>query len=210
MRIKKPKKQSGRYLPLEDIEKIDSAFLDEIERVKKRLTGVSDKDLINTFYNVLMTAYSAEIEMQTFAREVDYDVKFAQISERRRNLKPWRRCWLWRLLFRPLTNRAQDIIEERAELDADIEHTAAEKQIEDDRGNLPQVGKSLSKREIKRAMRKKLNEAIKTADNAPVQEAFEEPKADPAQEPSQVQLNLADLPRPRPPRSCRRPPTPKQ
>ena len=88
MRIKKPKKQNERYIPLEDIEKIDNAFLDEIERVKRRLTGVADKDLINTFYAVIKNAYSAEIEMQTYVREVDYDIKFAKISERRRNLKP--------------------------------------------------------------------------------------------------------------------------
>lgn len=36
MRIKKPKKQNERYIPLEDIEKIDNAFLDEIERVNRR------------------------------------------------------------------------------------------------------------------------------------------------------------------------------
>ncbi len=210
MRIKKPKKQNERYIPLEDIEKIDNAFLDEIERVKRRLTGVADKDLINTFYAVIKNAYSAEIEMQTYVREVDYDIKFAKISERRRNLKPWRRCWLWRLLFRPLTNRAQDIIEEREELNADIRHTSEERQIEDDRRNMSTDGLKLSKREIKRVMRDKLNEAIKTADNALVQEAFEEPKAESEQEPPQVQLSLTDLPRPRPPRSCRRPPTPKQ
>ncbi len=207
MRDKKRNKRNERYIPLEDIEKIDSAFLDEIERIKRRLTGVSDKDLIDTFYTVIKSAYSAEIEMQTYVREVDYDIKFAKIKERRRNLKPWRRCWLWRLLFRPLTNRAQDIIEEREELNADIRHTSEERQIEDDRRNMSTDGLKLSKRELKRAMRDKLNEAIKTADNAPVQEAFEEPKAELVQEPSQIQLSLTDLPRPRTPRSCRRPPT---
>lgn len=203
MRDKRRNKRNERYIPLEDIEKIDNAFLDEIERVKRRLTGVGDKDLIDTFYTVIKSAYSAEIEMQTFAREVDYDIKVAKIKERRRNLKPWRRCWLWRLLFSPLTNRAQDIIEERAEVEADIIHTAEERAIEEER-------KKLSKRDLTLEMREKLNEAIKTADNAPVQEAFEEPKTEPVQEPSQIQLNLSDLPRPRPPRSCRRPPTPKQ
>lgn len=203
-----------QFIPIEDIEKIDTVFLDEIERVKTRVNGVSDKELINTFYNVLMKAYSAEIDLQTCKREVDYDIKFAEIKARRHALKPWRRCWLWRLLlFFPLTNRAQDINEERAELDADISHTAAEKAIEDDRKKLPQKeSKKLSKRKLKREMKKKLKAVIERADKADVQETFKEPatatplqeSAEPAQEPRQEQIPLTQIRRARPPRGCRK------
>ena len=137
MRNKDKGKRRGRYIPLAEIEKINSAFLDEMERVKTRLCNVKDEAIITAFHEVLLGAYSAAIELRTLECEVEYDIKFAEIKERRNNLKPWRRCWLWRLLFRPLTNRAQDIIEERAELDADIIHTAEEKEIDDERKKLP-------------------------------------------------------------------------
>lgn len=221
---KKRNKRQGKYIPLEDIEKIDTAYLDEIERIKKRLTGVSDKDLINTFYSTLLNSYSSAIDMQGLVREVDYDIKLAEIEERKHNEKPFRRCWLWRLLFRPLTNRAQDIIEERAELNADVVHTQAEKAIEDDRKNLPtsqdeQVGKP-SKRKLKRAMRNKLKAVIRAADETATSEAFNEPSEpqpqaqvqEPEKEPEQKQMQLDELPKPlenvrraRPPRACRKP-----
>lgn len=220
MRIKKRNKRGERYLPLEDIKKIDDDFLTEIESVKRRLGSVKDIDIIKAFQEVLLSAYNAAIEVKTLEREVDYDIKFAQIEARKDEIKPWRRCWLWRLLFRPLTNRAQDIIEKRAELDADIAHTALENEIDNDRKKLPPEDeeKKPSKRELKRLMRDKLKKVIETADNADVQEVLDEPK--PAQEPQQDkgqlpgQMTLDDvqkLPvqpgtrRPRPPRSCRKP-----
>ncbi|MDE6868977.1 MAG: hypothetical protein K2J83_07560, partial [Clostridia bacterium] len=178
MRIKKPGKQKGRYLPLTEIEKINTAFLDELERVKMRLGYVKDPSSINSFYDVLMNAYNAVIDLKTLEREVDYDIKLAEIEQRRRNLKPWRRCCLWRLIFQPLTNRAQDIIEARAELEADIQHTSEEKEIEDERNkNLPTDDKKLSKRKLKREMRAELKKIIKRADKADLNEAFEEPLA---------------------------------
>lgn len=220
---KKRNKQQGKYIPLTDIEKIDIAYLDEIERVKKRLAGVSDKDLINTFYATLLNSYNSAIDMQTLEREVDYDIKLAEIEERKHNEKPFRRCWLWKLLFRPLTNRAQDIIEERAELNADVVHTQAEKAIEDDRKQLPkqdgQAGATF-KRKLKRAMRNKLKAVIRAADETATSEAFNEPPEpqpqaqvqEPEKEPEQKQMQLDELPKPlenvrraRPPRACRKP-----
>lgn len=212
MRIKKQKKRQGRYIPLEDIKEIDDKYLMEMERVKTRLGYVKDIAIIQTFHSVLLSAYNAEIEIVAREREVDYDIKIAEINERRHNRKPFRRCWLWRLLFQPLTNRAQDIIEARAELDADIDHTAAENAIEDDRKKLPSdTGEKLSKRELKRRMKDKLDEVIKEADTADMNEAFNEPSAiQTEQKPPQEQLRLDKLPltnvrRARPPRSCRRP-----
>jgi len=227
MRIKKRNKHSERYLPLDDIKKIDDEFLSEMENVKRRLSNVKDLDIIKAFQQVLLSAYNAAIEVKTLEREVDYEIKFAQIKARRQEIKPWRRGWWWRLIFQPLTNRAQDIIEERAELDADLAHTAAEKEIDNDRKQLqPEDDEEKpSKRKLKRAMRDKLKKVIETADNADVNEVLNDPKppVSDVQEPPQGagqlpgQIMLDDVQkltqaqpgtrRPRPPRSCRKPPT---
>lgn len=227
MRIKKRNKRGERYLPLDDIKKIDDEFLSEMENVKRRLSNVKDLDIIKAFQQVLLSAYNAAIELKMLESEVDYEIRLAQIEARRQEIKPWRRGWWWRLIFQPLTNRAQDIIEERAELDADLAHTAAEKEIDNDRKQLqPEDDEEKpSKRKLKRAMRDKLKKVIETADNADVNEVLNEPKhlASDVQEPPQGagqlpgQIMLDDVQkltqaqpgtrRPRPPRSCRKPPT---
>ncbi len=194
-------KVSELYILNEDIEKLHERYEQLFKQVKTSLNLSVTQ--IEKECEILSLKYDFEIKELSKLRKVDYDKEQAKIKAREAEQRPWRRCWLWRLLFSPLTNRAQDIIEERAEVEADIIHTAEERAIEEER-------KKLSKRDLTLEMREKLNEAIKIADNAPVQEAFEEPKTEPVQEPSQIQLNLSDLPRPRPPRSCRRPPTPKQ
>lgn len=227
MRIKKRNKRGERYLPLDDIKKIDDEFLSEMENVKRRLSNVKDLDIIKAFQQVLLSAYNAAIELKMLESEVDYEIRLAQIKARRQEVKPLRRGWWWRLIFQPLTNRAQDIIEERAELDADIRHTALENEIDNDRKQLqPEEDEEKpSKRKLKRAMRDKLKKVIETADNADVNEVLNEPKhlASDVQEPPQgagqlpgqimldgVQKLTQAQPgtrRPRPPRSCRKPPT---
>lgn len=221
MRIKKKKKLSARYLPLDDIKQIDNDFLSELESVKNRLGFIKDEAVIKAFHEVLLSAYKAAIEIRTLEREVDYDIKFAEIEERRRALKPWRRCWLWRLLFQPLTNRAQDIIEERAELDADKIHKEAEKKLVSDRKELlSDRFEKLSERELKRLLRDELKATIERADNMTTNEAFYETPETPLDVPSEqnnadtvAPVNDVDnvqaqpARRPRPPRSCRRPAT---
>lgn len=227
MRIKKRNKRGERYLPLDDIKKIDDEFLSEMENVKRRLSNVKDLDIIKAFQQVLLSAYNAAIGLKMLESEVDYEIRLAQIKARRQEVKPLRRGWWWRLIFQPLTNRAQDIIEERAELDADIRHTALENEIDNDRKQLqPEDDEEKpSKRKLKRAMRDKLKKVIETADNADVNEVLNEPKppASDVQEPPQGagqlpgQIMLDDVQkltqaqpgtrRPRPPRSCRKPPT---
>lgn len=222
MLFKKKDKRKKLYIPLEDIKQINDDFLTEMERVKARLSNVQDKQIIEAFHEVLLTAYNAAIEIKMLECEVDYDIKRADIEARRRELKPWRRWWIWKLLFQPLTNRAQDIIEERAEVDADIIHTAAEEKTAKEREKLSDIEKKL----IKSAALEKLKKAIKEADSADMKEAFNEPSEpvqantdEPAQEPPQDkgqlpgQITLEDvqkLPpaavhRARPPRSCRKP-----
>lgn len=214
MSIKKLKKGQGRYLPLSDIEKINVVYLDEIDNVKTRLTGVDDKELINSFYNVLMNSYNATIDLKTLEREVDYDVKFAKIKERERNIKPWRRGWWWRLLlFFPLTNRAQDIIEERAALEANIEQTAEEQEIENDRKKLPSNDSETkqSKRKLKCKMRDNLKAIIRKADKSDLNEVLNERNTSPEQpesatsEPKATPVPQTQWTRPpRPPRNCRK------
>lgn len=175
-RIKRKSKQTARYVPLDDIKTIDDAFLNEINNVRMKLSGCDDEKLINAFNEVLVNGYKAAIELKAIEREVDYDIKFAEIEARATELRPWRRCWLWRLLFRPLTNRAQDIIEERAELNADKEHGAAEKAIEDERKKLSQDSvKIKSKRKLRRELKKQIKAVIKKADETPTNEVFDEP-----------------------------------
>ena len=172
----KKDKSIKRYIPLEDVKKINTAFLDELEKEKARLDYVNSKELSDSFHDVLLGAYNGTIEMMTLERKVEFEIKRAEIEERRRNLKPWRRSWLWRLLFQPVTNRAQDIIEERAELDADVVHTAAEKLIDADEEKFEQENPEIySTMKIKAQAKKNLEEAIKAADESDVAEAIEEP-----------------------------------
>lgn len=173
----KIKKKAKSYLPLEDLKKINSDYLDELENVKKRLNFVRDKEISEAFQKVILSSYSGEIELRTCEREVDYEIRKAEIEERWRVLKPFRRGWWWRLLLRPLTNRAQDIIEERAQIDADIIHSAAEKQIDEDYKKLNQDDEQ---KPTKRDLRQKLKAAIEAADNADVRQAFDEPADVPA------------------------------
>ncbi|MDE5943802.1 MAG: hypothetical protein K2H30_06325 [Clostridia bacterium] len=224
----KPKRKQPLYAFNEDIEKLHERYEQLFKQVKSSLNLSANQ--IEKECETLSRKYDFELEELSKMREVDYDIKLAEIEQRKRNLKPWRRCWLWRLIFQPLTNRAQDIIEARAELESDIQHTSEEKEIEDERNkNLPTDDKKLSKRKLKREMRAELKKIIKRADKADLNEAFEEPLAKQdetgnaehkpivtstpqgkGQLPGQLTLDdvqtmpTAQARRPRPPRSCRK------
>lgn len=183
MKANKEKTIKKRYLPLEDIRQINSEFLDEMERVKVRLDVVKDLNIITAFQEVLLTAYKSAIEIRAKERVVDYEIKISEIKARRSTLHPLRRGWWWRLLFRPLTNRAQDIIDSRARLNADIAHTAAEAAIKSER-----EAQAKSKTETEQTEPKQI-------------EQVQEPALE------REQIVLTDLPRPRAPTGCRRPRT---
>ena len=170
-RKKRIEKRNVLYIPLDDIKAIDKEFLDEMETVKTRLRAVGDAEIIKAFHATLLAVYNGVLEIKNYECEVDYDIKLAKIEARASERKPWRRCWLWRLLFRPTTNRAQDIIEERAELEADIDHTAEEKKLAGERKEFVEANKPLTKRELKRM----LKEAIRKADSTETNKGFEEP-----------------------------------
>lgn len=215
----KQKRKQALFAFNEDIEKLHTRYEELFKQVKNSV-NLSEKQIENEC-ETLSRKYDFELELLSKTREVDYNIKLAEIKAKEAEQTPWRRGWWWRLIFRPLTNRAQDIIEERAALDAAVVHKREEKAIEDKRKELSDGSdKKLSKRKLKRIMRDKLQEIIKKADDADVREAFSEPavqeNADAgAQEntrqlPGQMQLRLDELPnvqtrRPRPPHSCRKP-----
>ena len=68
----KIKKEAKSYLPLEDLKKINSDYLDELENVKKRLNFVRDKEISEAFQKVILFSFSGAIELRTRAREIDY------------------------------------------------------------------------------------------------------------------------------------------
>lgn len=187
MSIKKQNKNDALYIPLDEIKKLNDEFLTELESVKRRLSVIKDPAIITEVHDVLLKAYKAAIDIKARESEVDYEIKRAAIEARASELKPVRHNWAWRFLFRPLTNRAQDIIEERAALDADIIHGEAEKAIDDDyKKHFPDTDEKLFKRELMRKMREKLKETIEKADATDTNEAFYNEPAEPPAAPSDV------------------------
>ena len=222
MQAEKERTAKPLYALNEDIEKLHARYEELFKQVRNSL-NLSEKQ-IELEEETLSRKYKFELEEQSKARKLEYDKQQAEIEARAKEQTPWRRGWWWRLIFRPVTNRAQDIIEERAKLEAEIEQTAEEKEIENKRKNLPADADEPSKGKLKRQMRSeakaKLKETIRQADNADVLEAFEEPQNTGTPETEQKQsngrlhgqLSIDDMQpvqtvparRPRPPRSCRR------
>lgn len=120
---------SDLYLFNEDIEQLNARYAQLFKEVKSSL-DLSEKQ-IEKECNVLSAKYDFEIKELSKMRELDYDETQAQIAAKRKEQKPWRRSWLWRLLLRPTTNRAQDIIESHAALEADARFNAEEKQLDE-------------------------------------------------------------------------------
>ena len=118
----------------EDIEKLHKRYEELFKQVKNSLNLSADQ--IEKECATLSRKYDFELEELSQMRKVDYDKRQAEINARAAEETPWRRGWWWRLIFQPLTNRAQNIIEKRAELNADITHSAKEKEIENDRKKL--------------------------------------------------------------------------
>ncbi len=137
---KEPKQKQPLYALSEDIEKLHKRYEELFKQVKNSLNLSSDQ--IEKECATLSRKYDFELEELSKMRKVDYDKRQAEINVRAAEETPWRRGWWWRLIFQPLTNRAQNIIEARAELKANIAHTAAEKEIESDRKKLQDNAKS--------------------------------------------------------------------
>ena len=131
---KEPKHKQPLYALSEDIEKLHKRYEELFKQVKNSLNLSADQ--IEKECATLSRKYDFELEELSQMRKVDYDKRQAEINARAAEETPWRRGWWWRLIFQPLTNRAQNIIETRAELTADITHSAKEKEIENDRKKL--------------------------------------------------------------------------
>lgn len=177
------------YALNEDIEKLHARYEELFKQIRSSLS-LSTKQ-IELEEETLSRKYEFELELLSKRRKLEYDKQQAEIEAQADEQTPWRRGWWWRLIFQPLTNRAQDIIEERAELEADIVLTAEEKITEIERNSfIFNSGKKLSKRKLKKQLRKQLQAAIKQADNADVQEILNEPQGQPqAVEPEQEPQN---------------------
>lgn len=137
---KEPKHKQPLYALSEDIEKLHKRYEELFKQVKNSLNLSADQ--IEKECATLSQKYDFELEELSQMRKVDYDKRQAEIDARAAEETPWRRGWWWRLIFQPLTNRAQNIIEKRAELNADITHSAKEKEIENDRKKLQDNAKS--------------------------------------------------------------------
>lgn len=159
------------YIFNEDIEKLNERYEELFKKVKNSQNLSANQ--IEKECALLSQKYDFEVEELSKFRKVDYEIRLTEIEARRDEIKPIRRCWLWRLLFKPLTNRAQDIIEERAELNADIIHTEAEKVLDNEWKQLYPDEDKLSKRRLKRLAWEKLKTAIKKANNTETNEAFD-------------------------------------
>ncbi len=103
---------------------------------------------------VLLKKYNFEIEELSLARKKEYYTQQAETEARNEEQTPWRRGWWWRLIFQPLTNRAQDIIEERAALEAEELFTNSENELEAQAKTVYGDNvKTLSKRKRKKALK---------------------------------------------------------
>lgn len=173
------KTQGDKLKPLyafnEDIEKLHERYEHLFKQIKNS-SNLSAKQ-IEIECETLSRKYEFELEELSELRKVDYEIRLAKIKARASELKPVRRK---RWIFRPFTNRAQNIIEERAELDAEQIHSEAEQLNDAERERLfPENDKKQKKHEFKRKAKKEFKSAITAADNADVQEILNEPPEPP-------------------------------
>ena len=164
-----------------DIEKLNERFDVLFKKVKNSENLTPEQ--VKRECEVLELKYNFEIEELNSLREVEYRTQQAIIKARNAEQIPWRRCWLRRLFFLPVTNRAQDIIEENAELEAEAHFAPMERELEARADEIFNAeGKKLSRRKRKRILKlylkykQMLDIALHEADNMPHAEAFEQPE----------------------------------
>lgn len=149
------KADNDLYLLDTDIEKLNRRYSDLFKQVEDDET-LPDAQKYNACA-ILMRKYNFEVNELSNMREKEYLTEQAKINADNAEQIPWRRGWWWRLIFKPLTNRAQDIIERRAELEAQQEFAPIEKELDElDETLFAGTGKKLSKRKRKRLMEKYL------------------------------------------------------
>lgn len=116
------------YLSYDDIEKLHDRN-EELFRQVKNSQNLTPEQIAKEC-ETLSKKYDFEVEKLCELREAEYLQQQAAIEAKNGHRIPWRRGWWWRLFFRPTTNRAQNIIEERAALDAEEYFDKEEKELE--------------------------------------------------------------------------------
>lgn len=149
------RKNNGMYLLNTDIEKLNERYNVLYKQVKDNPN--LSKEQINRECEVLLEKYNFEIEELNALREVEYKTQQAKIKARNQEETPFRRCWIWRLLLMPLTNRPQDIIEEEAARNAEERFAPMESELVTRIAKLYNLDiKKLSQRKRKKVLEKYL------------------------------------------------------
>lgn len=155
MKHKKNQEQIKLYLLRSDIKELNAEYSQLYKDVKNDPNYSTEQ--IQRSCEILLQKYNFDIEELSAFRETEYLKRKAETEAKNAEQIPWRRGWWWRLIFQPLTNRAQDIIEEQAKLDAEALFAPIEKKL-DERAEKLYVGtgKKLSRRKRQRLMNKYL------------------------------------------------------
>lgn len=170
MKTKKKDKQPPLYLPNGEIEKLNKRYELLVKQVKTA-PDLSPAQMEREC-EILLAKYNFEIEEKSKYYEADYWQQQAEIEAKNAEQIPWRRSWLWLLLGQPVTNRAQDLIEERAELEAEKLFIEEEQKLEKLKGEIyGEKGKELSERKRKKLLKKylKYKRLLKINDTAAAQ-----------------------------------------
>lgn len=194
------KADNDLYISDTDIEKLNERYAVLFKQVS------SNPDLpYEQKYNacaILIRKYNFEVNELSKKRKKEYLTEQAKIDADDAEQIPWRRGWWWKLLFQPTTNRAQDIIEEKAELEAAAIFAPMEQELDERADELyAGTGKKLSKRKRQRLMKKYLELRDKlVGDSAPRSDAARDAREQSSETLSEattaansVQLQYADF-----------------
>lgn len=156
--MKRKKRKNGYYLLTSDIEELEQRYSKLYHQIQAAYeTNDNTKAKLTRTCEVLLGAYNIEVEQLNDLRYAEYAKRKTRAEAKNDEQIPWRKCWIRRLLFLPVTNRAQDIIEKEAELEADKLFTSEEKKLDELASKLyGENGKKLSKRRRKKALKKYL------------------------------------------------------
>lgn len=149
------RKQPKLYLFREDIKELNDEYSILYQNIRNDQNLSTEQ--IARACEVLLEKYNFEIEELSNFREAEYWKKQAEIEAKNAEQIPWRRGWWWKLIFQPTTNRAQDIIEEQAALEAEALFAPIEKKLDNRAKTLyAGTGKKLSRRKRQWLMKKYL------------------------------------------------------
>lgn len=112
--------QSELYLTNEDIEKLNDRYEELYKKVKNNSDISEEQQKLEQ--RVLLEKYAFEIAQLSKKRECEYYEELAKIEAKGSYIIPARKTrflWLRRLFRRPTQNRAQDIIDDEAYLNAE-------------------------------------------------------------------------------------------